>query len=210
MWKEVVAPIYKTVVGLQDTKDYMKVDENDENVLIESFIATAGRLAENFTRRRFLTQTHDLFLDSLVNRSGGSSAWWNGTREGTEDFAFGLARNYIEITRVPLQSVTFIKTFDTANVESTFAAESYFVDEVSTPARIVLNDGFSWPTGLRRYNAFQIRCIVGYGNAAAIPDDIQDAIKAQVHYMFLNRHVGNSQLSGIAEDLLLPNQVQAL
>ncbi len=212
MWQIVTPPTYSDAVSLDDAKDFMKVDETDENALIQNMVAASARLAEDYTGRRFLTQTWDYFLDDFINESGGRTPWWNGMKEGPEDYFFGFASRYIQIDQVPLQSVSFIKYFDKSNAEATFDSASYFVDSISTPARIVLNDGYSWPTGLRRYNAFQVRCVVGYGAAAAIPEPIQMAIMTQAQYMFLNRHDSQLQLQlcAASEGLLLPYRVMKL
>lgn len=83
-------------VTLEEAKLHLRVDSGDDNTLITALILTARQLAERETKRAFVTQTWQMYLDQ--------------------------ASAVIEIPKPPLQSVESIKTIST--VESTVDAES--------------------------------------------------------------------------------------
>lgn len=78
-------------ITLDEAKLHLKVDSADDNALITALITTARELAERETKRAFITQIWQMFLDS--------------------------AKAEIEIPKPPLQSVESIKAISA--VEST-------------------------------------------------------------------------------------------
>lgn len=71
-------------ITLEEAKLDLRIDSGDDNTLIASLIATARELAERETKRAFITQTWQMYLDQ--------------------------APAIIEIPKPPLQSVVSIKT----------------------------------------------------------------------------------------------------
>jgi uncharacterized phiE125 gp8 family phage protein len=145
-------------------KAYMRLlDDTDQTTIVEPLIRAARAKVETDTGRRLITQSWDLLFDAFP-------------------------RDAIRPPFVPLQSVTSIKTTSAAGVESTLAAATYVVDAASTPGRIVLADGGSWPTDLRTVNAIAIRCACGYGTAGtAVPDPILQAMLQLVTHWYRHR-----------------------
>lgn len=72
----------------------------------------------------------------------------------------------LEIPRWPLQSVASVKSYDQDDVETTLAADTYLVDTVSRPGRLILNYDASWPSSLRPYKSIVVRHTSGFGSAA--------------------------------------------
>jgi len=125
-----------------------------EDTLLAAQITAAREYCEGFQNRSYITQTWELWLDG-----------WPANDE-------------ITIPLPPLQSITSIKYYDTANVEAIFAAENYFVDTKSEPGRVVLACNKSWSsTTLRPLNGICIEFVAGYGAAAsAVPQTVKMAI----------------------------------
>lgn len=175
-----VEPISSTEAKLQ-----CRVDVATDDTLIASLITAARRAAEKILWRALCTQTWDLYLDAVPGE------------------------DELELPLPPLQSVTYVKyTPLSTGVAATFASASYSVDAVSEPGRIVLNDGYSWPSDtLVKVNGFNVRFICGYGVAAAVPQEIKQALLLLIAYWYDNRDAIGEVPAGI-ERLLWLNRMK--
>lgn len=169
---------------LQEVKEHIRGIRTDaENDLLASMIESARTQAEAFTRRNFITRTWDLFFDSVP---------------GTY---------VLEIPNAPLASVTSVTTIDESEVSTVFAASNYVVDTVSSPGRIALKSGSTWPsTTLRVVNGFVVRFVSGYGNRDAVPEQIRHALLRAVDFFYSDRTSVNRKFG----DLTLPDEVKRL
>lgn len=139
-------------VTTTEAKSQLRVDFTDDDTLIAALITAARQMVENITRRALVTQTWDLFLDAFPGE------------------------RFIEIPLPPLQSITSVTYYDDADVVTTFASTSYYVDTKREPGRIVLRDDASWPSAtLRGANGVAVRFVAGYGLAVAVPQAIKQA-----------------------------------
>lgn len=95
-------------ISLDEAKLHLKVDGSDDNALITAKIITARQLAEKETKRAFITQTIEMYLDS--------------------------APAEIEVPRPPLQSVDSIKTISSveSSVDETSATGQAVLSIAST------------------------------------------------------------------------------
>lgn len=116
----------------------------------------------------------------------------------------------------PVQSVTSVKYYSTADVESTAATSVYRVDTSSLPARIVLKENQSWPTDVRPQDAFSIVFVAGWATVAAIPEPLRLAMRLLVDHWFHNRglmgqpgQVG-SEIAMAYSALIAPHTVRVL
>jgi uncharacterized phiE125 gp8 family phage protein len=144
-------------------------------------IKAARQHAEQELKRYLVTQTLDAYFDYF-----------------DED----------EIYLPPMQSVTEIKYYDADNVEQTLSASYYVVDSVSVPSRVIIADGYSWPSTYSKPNAVKIRFIGGYGAASSVPDCIKHWMLVKIATMWESREqfiTGTSfnQLPSIFIDSLL-------
>jgi uncharacterized phiE125 gp8 family phage protein len=141
--------------------------------MIESLIVAAREKVEGDTGRLLVSQTHDVYLDSLPY--GGEILLPHGRT----------------------QSVTSVKAYDALDVETTVDPSTYQVDTASEPGRIVLRSGQSWPVGLRAANAVVIRAVFGYGDEEAVPQALKQAMLFLVGAMYEHREqVIVSQFAG--------------
>jgi uncharacterized phiE125 gp8 family phage protein len=151
-------------ITTSEAKSQLRIDISDDDTLIDTYIGTATAWCEEVCRAKFITQTWDFWYQN-----------WPG-------------ENKITVMFPPLQSVTHLKYYEDDGTEYTFASSNYHVNTYSRYGEIVLKDSISWPsTTLRMVNGFVIRAIVGYGNAAAVPLNIKQAIKLLVGEMYENR-----------------------
>jgi len=154
-------------IDLTDLKNDIKVDSDltADDSLIDALITAARRWAEGFLGRALITQTIELTLDK----------WPDGDR--------------IEVPRPPLQTVSSVKYYDQDDTEATLSSANYLVDTASSPGRIVLNSGESWPTtALRPANGVIVRFVAGYGDAASdVPATMVQAVRLLVGHWYENR-----------------------
>ncbi len=150
-------------VSLAKAKNYLRITDSDDDALINSLVTAIRQKGETWTRRLFITQTWTLWLDSAP--------------EGAM-FSIPLS---------PLQSVVDIKPYDSANIVSTFDASKYLVDAASTPGRVGLNEGHTWPNSLREMNALEIEFVAGFGDASSVPETIKQGILQWIKLLFANK-----------------------
>lgn len=126
-------------VTVADFKAHVRVDGSDEDTLIETYIASARQMYENYTSRVLIT-----------------SAW----KQAQDDVPAGRE---IVLFRGPVASVTAIKYLDEAGATQTFAGANYTTDLLRTPARIWLNDNADWPDVGDFPSCFWVEFSAGYG-----------------------------------------------
>ncbi|MGP0566294.1 MULTISPECIES: head-tail connector protein [unclassified Nitrospina] len=172
-------------LSLSEVKAYLKVTSSDDDVLITRILAGVRRACEAWTGRALVTQTWTLWLDGFPRTN-----WKNTPSSGHFDLpvdSFDAASPVINLPLPPLQSVSFLKTYDADNQPATFDSTKYFVDTASQPGRLVLNQGASWPSGLRPANAVEIEFVAGYGAAAAVPESIKQGILVWAQLLYANQ-----------------------
>jgi uncharacterized phiE125 gp8 family phage protein len=150
-------------VSLEEAKNYLRITDSVDDALINSLVVAVRQKAENWTRRLLITQTWTLWMDSAP-------------KDET-----------IIIPLSPLQTVSHINSYDSANTVSTFDSNNYFVDSASIPGRIGLNGGHAWPNALRRMNALEIEFVAGFGDESNVPESINQGILQWVKLLFANK-----------------------
>lgn len=207
----VTAPAQEPL-ALASAKSYLGIDESDttNDTLVGDINSAARRFCEEFTKLSFVTQTWDLWLDGIPNPGGRASKdpWWDGVRSEPISFATG-GYPAIEIPKAPLQSVTFLKYYDTSDTQQTFDLAATVTDPDSKPGRLILKTGSTWPVDLRSLRSINIRFVAGFGDdGTSLPESIMQAIRIMVSHYYENREalvegrLGKTPLS--VETLLEP------
>jgi uncharacterized phiE125 gp8 family phage protein len=161
--KLITAPTIEPI-SVADAKLHCRVDVVDDDLSIARWIKTARRYVEQISNLALLTQTWELWLDAFP--AGGE----------------------IELNRSPLASVTHVKYYNDADVESTLASSAYIVDAISEPGRVVLKTGQTWPsTTLRVANGVVVKFVAGWTVADDVPEPIRQALFLLVGYWNENR-----------------------
>jgi len=193
-------------LSMTETKEYLRLDEQVDDLLIRGLILSANEFVENITHRSLITRTLKLSIDATYRddipiRSGVYTAPYKS-----------FYKSFIELPNAPVQSVTHVKYFNDSDVESTWATSNYYVDIEREPARIVLRDGGTFPTDLRKSNGLEVTYLAGYGNN---PSDIPETLRlAMLQYVtFLYEHRGDferfppPQPPSIMQTLLQPYKI---
>lgn len=185
------APEQDDVLAVEDAKKHLRVDFDEDDDLIESYIATAiqnvdGR--DGWLGRALVEQTWELRLPDF----GGS---------------------VIPIPLPPLISIASVKYYDAADVLQTLSTDDYEVTGIGGfgKARVMLKAGKAWPGIGKRSENVVVRFTAGY---ETVPAPILTAIKRQVGAMYENReaivvNASVTKLPGGVEAMLTPYRVWA-
>ena len=150
-------------VSVEEVKDHLRIDIDTEDALIADWITVARRHCEKLQNKAYMTQTWDWYLDDFPDTP-------------------------LDVPLPPLQSVTHIKYTDTDDTETTFGATNYRTDTNSTPGRINLAYGCTWPSvTLKTLNGVVIRFVAGYTSKNNVPKEVREAIKLIVGHLYEHR-----------------------
>jgi len=175
-------------IELSDLRLRLGIESSDttDDTLLSGLTLAAQSYLRNLLGIEFSDSTWTVSYDCLPMRS---DRWWDGIREGAVSDLYGEQR-YLECPVSPLQSVTSITFYDTANNPNVVDSSIYYVDTLSNPGRAVLNFGQTWPSNVLRPAAgIEIVFVAGYGTSdpLAIPADLREALLAMVAYLFEHR-----------------------
>ena len=170
-------------VTLAEAKAHLRVDGADEDTLITALIGAATQAAEQITGRALMAQTWELTLD-----------------------AFPAA---VELTRVPVQSITSVSYADSTGAATVLSPLLYALDNADDFgwAYVVPVYAGAWPATRDEINAVKLRYVAGYADAASVPAAVKSWILLAVGTLYESREsetVGNgSAISlGFADRLL--------
>ena len=166
-------------------KDYLRIDGSLEDARILTMIKAATLKLEAYLSIKFVSQVWDIYLDRFP--MNGQSEWWDGVRE----ISVREIVSHANIITLPLGKVLSWDQFNTYPDDGVAIPEvtsNYVFDAKGNRARVGLKLGGIWPvTILRPINGVQFRFTLGFGNAAAVPDDIKMALLEFVAHMYENR-----------------------
>ena len=176
-------------VTLAEAKAHLRVDGTVEDTLIASLIVTSRLHVEAALGLALITQGWSWFLDD-----------WPAGRE-------------VVLPLRPVQSVTAVRLYAADETLQVIAADTYLLDGIGPPARLVRRGSSAWPRPTRVGNGIEIAFVAGYGNAPAnVPAPIRQAILLLVAHWHEHREpveVGapNVPLPLTVSDLLQPYRI---
>lgn len=152
---------------LAEAKLHRRIDIDVEDNLITGQLKAVRERVEQLISRRLINQTLTWTLDR---------------------FPFGRE---LRIPVAPVSAINSVKYKDEDGTQFTFSTDSYLADTVSTPSRVVLKSGSSWPipnVSLKEINAIEIEFVVGYGTSgASVPQGLIEAILLLTGVLYENR-----------------------
>ena len=147
----------------EDLRAHCRIDGNDEESTLQSYIKAARLMVEEDTQRALITQTLQLKMDSFPS-------------------------DVIELRRCPVLAVSSIAYTDTDAASQTLAASNYVVDIGSKPGRVTLAYGESWPLTYSQANAVTVTFTAGYGTTPTSVDErARQAIRLLAGHWAINR-----------------------
>jgi uncharacterized phiE125 gp8 family phage protein len=135
-------------ITLAEAKLQCRVDGTDDDTLITGLIVVARKQAESCSAHVLLTQQWRLDLDCFPVDS-------------------------IDLPLPPLTSVQSITYLDGDGMRQTLAASEYTVIANKTPGVVLPAYGKSWPSCRVTPGSVQISFTAGFGDAAAVPQEIK-------------------------------------
>lgn len=165
-------------VTAADMQLYLNLASGQDEDLLEAFIEAAYDAVRQYCKRSIITETLELRIDGFP---GYDSDALDRLGAGMHTISIPHVTNYggrrIDLPFGPVASITSIKTYGRDNAEDTFDAASYLADG----SKVYLNEGYSWPSNLRDYDAVAIRYVSG---EASPPKALIQSIKVHVAAMY--------------------------
>jgi hypothetical protein len=206
---EIITPPGMEPVSLDDMKEFMRIDEDDDsnNNTILALITAARGWAETYTRRKFVSQTMRLKMDffpGYIDTKLSGQNWSSPFVSGSNAVMVGL-RYAIVLPFPQVQSITAFTYQDSnGNVTTMAQGVDYVADLSSQPARLVPPFSQMWPVARVVPNAVSVTYVSGYGDATAVPEGIKTAIKFYVTEMYENRLPDRIKIPWATKTLLDP------
>lgn len=167
-------------VTLADMKVHLRVTHDDDDAYIEALIGAARAVCEQKSGLCLITQTIDIVADE-----------WPDDDDQT-------------LPVHPIQSVTWLKYYDSANVQQTLSASVYHVTTYGPAARIALAYGQVWPVHYCRPDAVTLRVVAGYGASGdAVPLAIRQWIMLHAAALYEQREAVIDSQSAVQVSPLL-------
>jgi uncharacterized phiE125 gp8 family phage protein len=177
----IVTPPAAEPLTLQEAKDHLRIDGDDENPLVSAYLTAAREWAEDATRRQFSPATLRFALDEFPRCRDCCSSHRRRAQAEFDGHA-------ILIPRPPLISVSSIQYVDAAGVTQTLSVNDYQIDTYSTPGRVAPAFAKSWPIARRQMNAVTITFVAGYASAAGgVPEKTKSLIRLLLAHQYENR-----------------------
>lgn len=148
-------------VSLIEVKDWLRVDTDDENDLLQGLLRAARLEAEKVLRRQLMRATWRYTLDAFP------------------------ASDAILLPFPPLYTVGSVYYTDANGTSTLLSAATYYtVDTYAEPGRILLNYDQVWPQTRDTTDAVVITFTAGYASALLIPESVKTGIKMCVAHWF--------------------------
>lgn len=181
----VIEPPTVLVVSVEEAKDHLSVDFDDDDVLIEALIkAVTAHLdgPDGWLGRALSPQTLELRIDEFP-------------------------RCDIRLPYPPLIGIVSVKYDDADGVERTVAPSVYRTVGPASGPRLALAYGETWPTPRWQSECVRIRYTSGYNGDDGVPAPIKHAILLVMGHLYENReaiNIGNivSEIPMTAQALL--------
>jgi uncharacterized phiE125 gp8 family phage protein len=178
---KLITPPSTLPVSMVDAKAHLRVDTSDDDTLITAMLGAATQMAEQVTGRALMQQAWVLSLDAFPAE--------------------------IEITRVPVVSITSLIYADNLGADQTLLPSNYVLNNADDfgSAFVVPAFGKSWPDARLQPNSVRLTFLAGYANAASVPESIKSWIKLQLGAMYENRSAEDTMKTyplGFADRLL--------
>lgn len=150
-------------LSLVEIKAHLRVDGNEEDVLLQSLVLTSRLHIEAALGLALMTQSWKLILD----------AW-------PQDVV-------VELPIAPVQSVSDVRLIARDGTTQSLDEQSYYLDTSGRPARLCKQSG-SWPNPGRKHAGIEIDFTAGFGESASdVPEPVRQALMLLVAHWYEHR-----------------------
>jgi len=161
-WSVTAAPASEPV-STADAKTYLNVSTSLHDTLIGNQVSAARQWFESYTGTAVITQTITQIWDCTP-----------------QNWLFELAVG-------PVTGTPTVSYKDSDGTYQTWSSSNYTLDTVSNPARIIKLATAAWPTIGYFPAVWKVVYSAGYASAAAVPEDIVNAILMMTGFFYENR-----------------------
>ncbi len=162
IYSNVTTPPSAEPVTTQEAKNHLKVDYDEDDLLIAILIQAAREWIERRTGRSLITQTRTAKLDYFPRC------------------------NKIRLPYGKVSSVTSISYYNESEQSTTLSASDYWTDFTNDISRIVVRN--YWPATFDMPNAVTIVYTAGYGAAGSnIPQPLKQAMLLIIGHLYEHR-----------------------
>ena len=141
-----------------------------------------AKLACRFDATDLDSDITDMIVDAaaLTAHEGGKEL-----TQRTFEVTFDAFPDAVELTRIPVASITSVKYVDAAGVLQTLDPSAYALDNADDNgfAYVVPAYGTEWPATRDEINAVRVRYVAGYATAADLPSHLKRQVKIFVAMM---------------------------
>ena len=163
-------------IDLDSAKEHLRVTNTDEDSYIVDIITAARKYVENEIGETLHQATYNYYLDNFPSGD-------------------------IEMPEPPLQSVTYVKYYDSDNSLQTLVADTdYRVDANSIPGVIEVIG--SWPATYDRTSAVQIQFVAGESDYSQIDPNVIHNIKLKLAMFYEDREGEDEKKTKVLQNTL--------
>ena len=149
-------------ISVNDAKDHLRVDLNDDDAYIQSLIDISVAMIEQYTRRFYRAADYKVHLDQFPY-------------------------DYIDLQFGGINEFTGIRYNDAAGTEVILPTADCDVDLKHEPARIYIAKSKTWPTTENAPNSVTISFSAGSENTDNIEKPLVHAMKLLIGHFYENR-----------------------
>jgi uncharacterized phiE125 gp8 family phage protein len=183
---DIVTAAASEPITLTEAKNFLRVDNSDEDALISALISAARSMCEEYTRRILVTTTIDEYFDQFPKNHWDTHS------------------NLLYLSRGPVTSIDSVKFVDEIGSEQTIDSSLYVTDLISEPARIQSIGG--WTTGAGVINQLIVRYVVGT-DVSAIPKPLIQGMMLVIADLYDQRSDRAKRLPTASEYLWNPYRI---
>lgn len=163
-----ITPATLAPVSLSEAKDHLKVVEDDENSLIQSYLNAAVERCQNYRQSQIMSAEYELYARTFVP--------------------------FINLQKHPVSAINSVKYYDTDGDLQTVSAVDYRLQNFRVPCRLEFDSGFDYPDLHDREHPVVVNFQAGYLGASAVPAVIKHAVFLELGTMHTIRQ---SEVLGI-------------
>lgn len=161
------------VITIDEVKDQLKIEDNEEDSLLLQYLETATVHAEDYAGIYIRTRPIKFWFDDFPSVD-------------------------LKLYASPITAITKVEYYDTANVLTEYTLSDVDFDKFSGKVRPVF--GKSWPSVYERYNAVGIEATSGF-TQATLPTPIKQAVLMLVGHFYENREATSSRIADSSREL---------
>lgn len=168
---EVTAAPAPALFTAADLHAHLRVDVDEEDALIDEYIAAATELVEQDSRLYLRPAAVTLRIDR-----------------------FPPAGEPLYLHRAPIRAVELVQYVDQDGDVQVWSNAEYLTDLVSRPARLVPVPGLSWPTPRRQAHAVSIELLCGFEEISDVPPIALQMVRLLVAHWFEHREAAQTSV----------------